>query len=197
MTRIDLLEDEEEELFSDNSASCNTTDEVEESPAEADKETGESDLIAAFHQEQIDFEAAEEYYRYCQYYHRHVNPADENNYDTDDHYQDDSIDSELNQSEERRRQQLVASVLSYIYRLVDTMKDNQNNSIVHDSERSNLELRPKFAILKHRPEILHSSNSDSSRNRDTNKRTPEWYLNMPDTLTPFPDFSSKVDEQEH
>lgn len=79
-------------------------------------------------------------------------------------------------------------------------------SIGHDQD---YDLRPNFAILKHKTEDCNSSSSDncnraaretlSSRrgnNQDNpNKifpKTPDWFFNIPDTRSPFPTFGSKV-----
>lgn len=86
--------------------------------------------------------------------------------------------------------------------LTEANKKANNNAIY---EYGDDDLRPKFAILKHRTEILHSSTathlnirtSDSSpaKNQPLAK-TPSWFFNIPTTRTPFPDFESKLPPEE-
>lgn len=67
------------------------------------------------------------------------------------------------------------------------------------------DLRPKFAILKHKDNILHLStsthlnlriSSDSSVKNQPPAKTPSWFFNIPTTRTPFPDFESKLPPEE-
>lgn len=48
-------------------------------------------------------------------------------------------------------------------------------------------LRPKFAIFKHKTEVLRqqTTNKKSNEQRAT---TPSWFFNIPTTRSPFPDF---------
>lgn len=56
------------------------------------------------------------------------------------------------------------------------------------------DLRPKFAILKHKAEVLHPSTA-AHLNVGTNRpqaETPSWFFNIPTTRSPFPYFESKL-----
>lgn len=56
------------------------------------------------------------------------------------------------------------------------------------------DLRPKFAILKHKAEVLHPSTAvhlNIGPNRPQAK-TPSWFFNIPTTRSPFPYFESKL-----
>lgn len=79
----------------------------------------------------------------------------------------------------------------------------RNLTIGHEQD---YDLRPNFAILKHKTEHLRPSSGPNDNNNsssplstqvdNSNKRvyprTPDWFFNIPDTRSPFPDFGSKV-----
>lgn len=58
------------------------------------------------------------------------------------------------------------------------------------------DLRPKFAIIKHKTEILRqqtTNNNHSCSNINERKATtPAWFFNIPNVRSPFPDFGSKL-----
>lgn len=189
MTRIDIID--EEESFSDSStASCITTDEVD---SVIENENFVETSLRRFQEEQLDYEAALDYYRYCQYYYKHNNLIGDEHDDNDDastlNQEDLYEEQEIKEREFRR--ELVASVLSYILEL-RKKQDSSHDKPSTDSDLNshNIELRPKFSILKPKVDNV-TPNSNSSK-------TPDWYLNIPDTLTPFPNlnFSESVAEQE-
>lgn len=62
-------------------------------------------------------------------------------------------------------------------------------------ELEDYDLRPKFAALKHKPEFLISTNS-SLNSHATSRITPSWFFNIPTTRSPFPDFGSKLPEED-
>lgn len=91
----------------------------------------------------------------------------------------------------------------------------------HDNNRGqDCDLRPKFAILKHKTEFLNQQSKYSqdlakfksrnnnnytsdgrapnyNNNNNTNQKrekatTPAWFFNIPTTRSPFPDFGSKL-----
>lgn len=62
------------------------------------------------------------------------------------------------------------------------------------------DLRPKFAILKHKAEILKSSHSSTTtttpsdqenKTQRTYPKTPDWFFNIPTTRSPFPSFATQ------
>lgn len=57
------------------------------------------------------------------------------------------------------------------------------------------DLRPKFATLKHRPEFIQQKDALSDA-RHQAATTPAWFFNIPDTRSPFPDFGTKLPEDE-
>lgn len=61
----------------------------------------------------------------------------------------------------------------------------------YDSNDS-FNLRPKFAIIKHKTEVLRQQTTNQHSNEHT-ATTPAWFFNIPSTRSPFPDFGSKVD----
>lgn len=87
---------------------------------------------------------------------------------------------------------------------------SENDSISSKSLRakskqisSDYILRPKFAILKHKTEIINRKTVNQSRSDEDsanaqavfNKQkpiTPSWFFNIPDIRSPFPDFESKL-----
>lgn len=63
----------------------------------------------------------------------------------------------------------------------------------NDNQKHNdcsLELRPKFAILKHKSELINQG--------DLNNRkavaAPAWFFNIPTTRSPFADFGGTLNE---
>jgi hypothetical protein len=62
------------------------------------------------------------------------------------------------------------------------------------SHDENYDLRPKFAILKHKTEILTSNRENQSAPR-TYPKTPDWFFNIPDTRSPFPNFESNLNDE--
>lgn len=188
MTRIDIVE--EEESFSDSTtASCNTTDEVQ-SAIENDSSDIIESALRRFQEEQLENEAAQDYYSYCRYYYRHIDLAEE---DDDDEVNGVADREEKGDTEKVFRQNLATTVLSYI--LAFTKQLNCARSNDQGPMTNDLELRPKFSILKHTPETLDSSKTSNAGSTGRTKQTPEWYFNIPDTLTPFPDFGAKNMDQ--
>lgn len=57
------------------------------------------------------------------------------------------------------------------------------------------DLRPKFAILRHKSEYINQSlrypSSDGTTHHQT-APTPSWFFNIPTTRSPFPDFGSSL-----
>lgn len=55
-------------------------------------------------------------------------------------------------------------------------------------KRDNFDLRPKFAILKHRPEFIQQKDDRSEyRQQRALASTPAWFFNIPNTRSPFPE----------
>lgn len=66
------------------------------------------------------------------------------------------------------------------------------DSVVHGEH---YDLRPKFAILKHKTEHLTGNNQDARRTTErAYPKTPEWFFNIPDTRTPFTNFESRLSD---
>lgn len=184
MTRISVVD--EEESFSDDSttASCNTTDQIES----AIEDENEEDLLRKFQEDQIQSENAQEFYNYCRYYQQFIIQAED---DDDDELEQVRVDNEEKERKGQNfRRQLAASVLTILLRLADTQIQRQTAGQASTDE--NLDLRPNLAILRHKPEVLSLQlETGSPAETDQINETPEWYFNMPDTLTPFPDFASR------
>lgn len=64
------------------------------------------------------------------------------------------------------------------------------------TRQDNYDLRPKFAILKHKSEILNTSSSSVDNTKRTYPKTPDWFFNIPTTRSPFPDFASRLPADE-
>lgn len=90
---------------------------------------------------------------------------------------------------------------------VSNSPDLTNNSASNQDQYQGQEydLRPKFAILKHKPDIINQT-LPSAKNLNHQQRleqqqqykqqhsapTPAWFFNIPTTKSPFPYFESKL-----
>lgn len=184
MTRISIVD--EEESFSDSTtASCNTTDCIESA---IEDESGPEISLQKYQEEQIQDEAARDFYHYCRYYYQFINQAEDD--DDDELEQEEALSRKRDQQDSEFREKLAASVLSILIRLATQADRNSVQNQGSMNEKS--DLRPKFAILKHKPEVLVSTSTTGSAK--SAGQTPDWYFNIPDSLNPFPDFGPKNSE---
>ena len=66
----------------------------------------------------------------------------------------------------------------------------------NDSVEQN-DLRPKFPLLKHKPSSLgNSSSSADTPKQKVYPKTPDWFFNIPNSRSPFPDFGTKLPNRE-
>lgn len=78
-----------------------------------------------------------------------------------------------------------------------TLTIRDENVLVSDKSDS-LDLRPKFAILKHKLEPI-SNNGHNNNNNNCRKAVaaPAWFFDIPTFRSPFPDMSRHpIDEME-
>lgn len=65
-----------------------------------------------------------------------------------------------------------------------------------DVASEDFDLRPKFAILKHKPEFIEQKDALSeARQKQSSPTTPAWFFNIPTTKSPFTDFGNKLTAQ--
>lgn len=70
----------------------------------------------------------------------------------------------------------------------------------HRAGRDDFDLRPKFAIIKHKSEILNQTTQESAtrladRAQSPQAITPAWFFNIPTIRTPFLDFGRDLSEE--
>lgn len=64
------------------------------------------------------------------------------------------------------------------------------------SHEDDYDLRPKFAILKHKTELLTGNSGEQhSIAPRSYPKTPDWFFNIPDTRSPFPNFQSSLPDE--
>lgn len=112
---------------------------------------------------------------------------------------ENTFDTQIDQQQQQQeRQQHGAVSPRDIDRTLANIKVTQ--------KRFDYDLRPKFAILKHKSEILTQlttkeielSSTNVARPQAALAITPAWFFNIPTTRSPFPEFESKlpVDDNE-
>lgn len=70
-----------------------------------------------------------------------------------------------------------------------------------NSDDNNDSLRPKFAIIKHKTETSrqqtsYNSNHSMFNTSEGKATTPAWFFNIPTVRSPFPDFGSKLPQED-
>lgn len=72
---------------------------------------------------------------------------------------------------------------------------NKRLSQKTDVASRDFDLRPKFAILRHRPQLTQRKDASSDARQQT-AVTPAWFFNIPTTRSPFPEFGSKLPDDD-
>lgn len=102
--------------------------------------------------------------------------------------QDTTISHEDENEQQSNNNGSVANIIASV--LAANRQQNSHNDDKYD-------LRPKFAILKHKSELLNAQQVSALPNSNNHRRraypkTPDWFFNIPTTRSPFPDFGSKL-----
>lgn len=66
---------------------------------------------------------------------------------------------------------------------------NESNKNSKQNQQGEFDLRPNFAILKHKSETLEQKlilSKQEPANIHQKTETPRWFFNIPDVRTPFP-----------
>lgn len=110
-------------------------------------------------------------------------------YQVHDSYQTDCYDSDEADQYESSPRPLEDSVYEFALSSARRLTADGCN---HDDD---YDLRPKFAILKHKTELLSGNSGDQRSAPRSYPKTPDWFFNIPDTRSPFPNFESNLKDE--
>lgn len=102
-----------------------------------------------------------------------------------DNSRGDSCNSTANNTNESSPKPFEESVYEFA---LSSARRLTTSAASHDAD---YDLRPKFAILRHKTDSS-DCRSEQVINPRAYPKTPDWFFNIPDTRSPFPNFESNL-----